>query len=77
MRRSFLTLAEVNALGYKRECINICDALNAFGLIFQSITSRRASVTERLFLLGTKQLAFLWKSGGRLTDVMAGLLDGM
>ena len=72
-----LGLAEVNALGYKRECINICDVSNAFGLIFQSITSPRASVTENLFLLNTKQPASWWKSSERLTRVMVGLLGGM
>jgi len=46
-------------------------------LIFQSITSPRASVTERLFLLKTKRPEFSWNNGARLTSIMAGLQGDM
>jgi hypothetical protein len=61
----------------KAMCTSTYDVSNAFGLIFQSITSPRASVIERLFLLKTKQPEFSWTSGVQLTHVMVGLSGDM
>jgi hypothetical protein len=58
-------------------CISTYGGSNAFGSIFRSITSLRASVTGSPFLLKTKQPEFSWKNGARLTDAMAGLLGDM